>query len=89
MDKYWKEILCAVIALLLGAYGYIFFSVESNLRDVRKTVTEHRIEVASDYSRKNEVQTILEGINQRFDNLEKKLDRLFFGKHKTDYPGVE
>ena len=90
MDKYWKEIICGVIALLLAAWAYIFFSVERNVRDVRKEVTEHRIEVASDYSKKTEIQTILEGINARFDRIEDKLDKIITnGSKRYNHPGVE
>jgi hypothetical protein len=49
-------------------------------KDTKKDFVDFKVEVAQQYTHKNDLRDIMVSINERFDRIEKKLDRLMEGR---------
>lgn len=70
------EIWSAALTLLVGVLGYIMHEKFSELARITILLNKTREEIARDNVTKAEVEKITEHIDQRFNRLEEKIDRL-------------
>ncbi len=70
------ELWSAGLTLLVGILGYIMHEKFSELARVTILLNRTREEIARDNVTKAEVEKITEHIDQRFNRLEEKIDRL-------------
>jgi hypothetical protein len=70
------EIWSAALTLLVGVLGYIMHEKFSELARITILLNRTREEIARDTVTKAEVEKITEHIDQRFNRLEEKIDRL-------------
>jgi hypothetical protein len=70
------EIWSAALTLLVGVLGYIMHEKFSELARITILLNRTREEIARDNVTKAEVEKITEHIDQRFNRLEEKIDRL-------------
>ena len=70
------EIWSAALTLLVGVLGYIMHEKFSELARITILLNRTREEIARDSVTKAEVEKITEHIDQRFNRLEEKIDRL-------------
>jgi len=70
------EIWSASLTLLVGVLGYIMHEKFSELARITILLNRTREEIARDNVTKAEVEKITEHIDQRFNRLEEKIDRL-------------
>ena len=70
------EIWSAALTLLVGVLGYIMHEKFSELARITILLNRTSEEIARDNVTKAEVEKITEHIDQRFNRLEEKIDRL-------------
>lgn len=68
----WSGLLTVFISVL----GYIVNEKFSKLKDLEDRLTSTRVEVAREHITREEVTRITDHIDQRFNKLEEKIDRL-------------
>ena len=68
------------VYFLLGVIGWFLKGVIDESKDTKNHLNEFRIEVAQHYTHKNDLRDIMVSINERFDRIENKLDRLMEGR---------
>lgn len=64
------------LSIVLGLVAYMAHEKFKKLSDVETLINQTRVEVARDNVTKAEVTRITEHIDQRFNRLEEKIDRL-------------
>jgi hypothetical protein len=74
------EMFVGLVYFLLGVIGWFLKGVIDQSRDTKEKLNDFRVEVAQQYTHKNDLRDIMVSINERFDRIEKKLDRLMEGK---------
>jgi hypothetical protein len=74
------EMLLGFVYFLLGVVGWFLKGVIDQSRDTKEKLNDFRVEVAQQYTHKNDLRDIMVSINERFDRIEKKLDRLMEGR---------
>ena len=74
------EMLVGFVYLLLGAIGWFLKGVIDESKDTKDDLNKFKVEVAQHYTHKNDLRDIMVSINERFDRIENKLDRLMEGK---------
>ena len=74
------EMLVGFTYLLLGVVGWFLKGVIDESKDTKKDFIDFKVEVAQHYTHKNDLRDIMVSINERFDRIEKKIDRLMEGK---------
>jgi hypothetical protein len=74
------EMIVGAVYFLLGVIGWFLKGVIDESKDTKNHLNEFRIEVAQHYTHKNDLRDIMVSINERFDRIEKKLDRLMEGR---------
>lgn len=74
------EMLVGFTYLLLGVVGWFLKGVIDESKDTKKDFLDFKVEVAQHYTHKNDLRDIMVSINERFDRIEKKLDRLMEGR---------
>ncbi len=70
------ELWSAGLTILIGILGYIMHEKFSELARITILLNRTREEIARDNVTKAEVEKITEHIDQRFNRLEEKIDRL-------------
>ena len=68
------------LSVVLGIVGWFLKGVIDSAKDTKDQLNDFRVEVAQHYTHKNDLRDIMVSINERFDRIEKKLDRLMEGK---------
>lgn len=68
----WSGLLTVFISVL----GYVMNEKFSKLKDLEDKLTATRVEVAREHITREEVTRITDHIDQRFNKLEEKIDRL-------------
>lgn len=68
-----------VLSLVVPIIGFVMKEKFVKLDALEKLVNRTREEVAKDYVTNSEVQRITDHIDQRFNKLEEKIDRLIHG----------
>jgi hypothetical protein len=74
------ELLISALWFTVGVVGWFLKGVIDESKDTKNHLNEFRIEVAQQYTHKNDLRDIMVSINERFDRIEKKLDRLMEGR---------
>jgi len=74
------EILISALWFTIGVVGWFLKGVIDESKDTKKDFVDFKIEVAQHYTHKNDLRDIMVSINERFDRIEKKLDRLMEGR---------
>jgi hypothetical protein len=74
------ELLISALWFTIGVVGWFLKGVIDESKDTKKDFVDFKIEVAQHYTHKNDLRDIMVSINERFDRIEKKLDRLMEGK---------
>lgn len=74
------EMLIGVVYFLLGVVGWFLKGVIDSAKETKEKLNEFKVEVAQQYTHKNDLRDIMISINERFDRIEKKLDRLMEAK---------
>jgi hypothetical protein len=74
------EMIVGAVYFLLGVIGWFLKGVIDESKDTKNHLNEFRVEVAQHYTHKNDLRDIMVSINERFDRIEKKLDRLMEGR---------
>lgn len=68
----WSGLLTVFLAVL----GYVMNEKFTKLKDLEDKLTATRVEVAREHITREEVTRITDHIDQRFNKLEEKIDRL-------------
>jgi hypothetical protein len=74
------ELLISALWFTIGVLGWFLKGVIDESKDTKKDFVDFRVEVAQQYTHKNDLRDIMVSINERFDRIEKKLDRLMEGR---------
>lgn len=74
------DMLVGLVYFLLGIVGWFLKGVIDESKETKERLNDFRVEVAQQYTHKNDLRDIMVSINERFDRIEKKLDRLMEGK---------
>jgi hypothetical protein len=74
------ELLISALWFTIGVVGWFLKGVIDESKDTKKDFVDFKIEVAQQYTHKNDLRDIMVSINERFDRIEKKLDRLMEGR---------
>ena len=74
------EMFLGFVYLLLGIVGWFLKGVIDESKDTKDDLNRFKVEVAQQYTHKNDLRDIMVSINERFDRIEKKLDRLMEGR---------
>jgi len=74
------DMLVGLVYCLLGIVGWFLKGVIDESKETKERLNDFRVEVAQQYTHKNDLRDIMVSINERFDRIEKKLDRLMEGK---------
>jgi hypothetical protein len=70
------EMYVGFVYFLLAIIGWFLKGVIDSSKDTKDRLNDFRVEVAQQYTHKNDLRDIMVSINERFDRIEKKLDRL-------------
>jgi hypothetical protein len=70
------EMYVGFIYFLLAIIGWFLKGVIDSSKDTKDHLNDFRVEVAQQYTHKNDLRDIMVSINERFDRIEKKIDRL-------------
>lgn len=70
------ELWSAALTVLLAIFGYVMHEKFSELARITILLNRTREEIARDTVTKAEVEKITEHIDQRFNRIEEKIDRL-------------
>lgn len=74
------DMLVGITYFLVGVIGWFLKGVIDESKDTKERLNNFKVEVAQQYTHKNDLRDIMVSINERFDRIEKKLDRLMEGK---------
>ena len=77
--QFWNAGLTVVIAII----GFFVKEKFNKIDTLEKLLNRTRDEVARDYVTNSEVQRITDHIDQRFNKLEEKIDRLIHGTNNA------
>jgi len=77
--QFWNAGLTVVIAII----GFFVKEKFNKIDTLEKLLNRTREEVARDYVTNSEVQRITDHIDQRFNKLEEKIDRLIHGTNNA------
>ena len=75
------ELYVGFVYFLLAIIGWFLKGVIDSAKDTKDRLNDFRVEVAQQYTHKNDLRDIMVNINERFDRIEKKLDRLMESKN--------
>jgi hypothetical protein len=75
------EMYVGLVYFLLAIIGWFLKGVIDSSKDTKDQLNNLRVEVAQQYTHKNDLRDIMVSINERFDRIEKKLDRLMETKN--------
>jgi hypothetical protein len=75
------EMYVGFVYFLLAIIGWFLKGVIDASKDTKDHLNDFRVEVAQQYTHKNDLRDIMVSINERFDRIEKKIDRLMEAKN--------
>ena len=70
------EMYVGFVYFLLGIVGWFLKGALDSAKDTKERLNDFRVEVAQQYTHKNDLRDIMVSINERFDRIGKKLDRI-------------
>lgn len=65
-----------LLTIFLAVLGYVMHEKFNKLKDIEEKLNATRVEVAREHITREEVAKITDHIDQRFNKLEEKIDRL-------------
>jgi basic membrane lipoprotein Med (substrate-binding protein (PBP1-ABC) superfamily) len=65
-----------VLSALLAVVGWFLKGAIDAAKDTKDQLNAFKVDVAHQYTHKNDLRDIMVSINERFDRIEKKIDRL-------------
>jgi len=74
------ELLLGAIYFLAAVIGWFLKEALDNIKNTDKELNDFKVHVANEYTQKNDMRDVIKQINERFDRLETKIDRLMEGK---------
>ena len=74
------EMFIGFVYFLLAIIGWFLKGVIDSSKDTKEKLNDFRVDVAQQYTHKNDLRDIMVNINERFDRIEKKIDRLMESK---------
>ena len=75
------EMYVGFVYFLLAIIGWFLKGALDSAKDTKERLNDFRVEVAQQYTHKNDLRDIMVNINERFDRIEKKLDRIMETKN--------
>ena len=69
------------LSLLIGVVGWFLKGALDSAKDTKERLNDLRVEVAQQYTHKNDLRDLIKSINERFDRIETKIDRLMETKN--------
>jgi chromosome segregation ATPase len=69
------------LSALLAIVGWFLKGVIDSAKETKEQLTDFRVEVAQQYTHKNDLRDLIKSINERFDRIETKIDRLMENKN--------
>ena len=75
------EMYVGFVYFLLAIIGWFLKGALDSAKDTKERLNDFRVEVAQQYTHKNDLRDIMVSINERFDRIEKKLDRIMETKN--------
>ena len=73
----WNVVLSGLVAVV----GWFLKGALDSSKDTKEQLNNFRVEVAQQYAHKNDLRDLIKGINERFDRIENKIDRLMETKN--------
>jgi hypothetical protein len=64
------------LSILVAVVGWFLKGALDSAKDTKERLNDLRVEVAQQYTHKNDLRDLIKSINERFDRIETKLDRL-------------
>ena len=68
------------LSTALAIAGWFLKGVIDSAKETKQQLTDFRVEVAQQYTHKNDLRDLIKSINERFDRIENKIDRLMEAK---------
>ena len=68
------------LSALLAVVGWFLKGAIDSANETKQQLTDFRVEVAQQYTHKNDLRDLIKSINERFDRIETKIDRLMEAK---------
>lgn len=65
-----------VLSALLAVVGWFLKGAIDSAKETKDQLNNFKVDVAHQYTHKNDLRDIMVSINERFDRIEKKIDRL-------------
>jgi hypothetical protein len=65
-----------VLSALLAVVGWFLKGAIDSAKETKDQLNNFKVDVAHQYTHKNDLRDIMISINERFDRIEKKIDRL-------------
>ena len=75
------EMVIGFVYVLVGIVGWFLKGVIDESKGTKDDLNKFKVEVAQQYTHKNDLRDIMVSINERFDRIEKKIDRLMETKN--------
>ena len=70
------EFLISALWCAIGVIGWFLKGALDTAKDTKEQLNNFKVDVAHQYTHKNDLRDIIASINERFDRIEKKIDRL-------------
>ena len=70
------EMYVGFVYFLLAIIGWFLKGVIDSAKDTKDRLNDFKVEVAQQYTHKNDLRDIMVSINERFDRIKKKIDWL-------------
>lgn len=69
------------LSILVAVVGWFLKGALDSAKDTKERLNDLRVEVAQQYTHKNDLRDLIKSINERFDRIETKIDRLMESKN--------
>jgi len=69
------------LSILVAVVGWFLKGALDSAKDTKERLNDLRVEVAQQYTHKNDLRDLIKSINERFDRIETKIDRLMETKN--------
>jgi chromosome segregation ATPase len=69
------------LSILVAVVGWFLKGALDSAKDTKERLNDLRVEVAQQYTHKNDLRDLIKSINERFDRIETKIDRLMENKN--------
>jgi hypothetical protein len=70
------DFFVGAVYFLLGIIGWFLKGVIDSAKQTKDDLNQFKVDVAHTYTHKNDLRDVIKQINDRFDRIEQKLDRM-------------